>query len=42
MAEAINVDKFRNELQQTLDDLKDQYIKQLSIRSAAGTFVHII
>ncbi|XP_065219873.1 ribosome-recycling factor, mitochondrial [Planococcus citri] len=36
MAEGINVDKFRNELQQTLDDLKNLFIKQLSIRSAAG------
>lgn len=36
MAEAINVTKFKNDLQQTIDDLKDQYIKQLSIRSAAG------
>lgn len=37
MAEAINVDKFKNDLQRAVDELKEQYIKQVSLRSAAGS-----
>lgn len=40
LAEAINVGNFKGDLQAIIDELKDQYIKQLSLRSAAGQCFH--
>ncbi len=42
IAQLINVEHLKNDLQKALDQLKNDYVKNVTIRSAAGTLLLIL
>lgn len=40
MSELVNVTKMHNDFSQLVEDLKQDYIKNLSLRTAAGVYVY--